>query len=230
MQYTISRQGQQYGPYSLADLQRYVAQGNISPDDLARSEGMEEWKPVSQILGNIPVQPAPPPPQGYGQVPFYSGMSPAGMPPPASTVNLPNGLHWALLLLLMIVTCGIFSWVWIFVQASFARRLRPENKCIIFYAIGLACVLCGQFISAVLRSASGDTMAFAPTGGLVVLGGVVLIVIGHFQLKDALEEYYNSEEPINLQLSGVMTFFFNTIYFQYHLNRIRRWKLTGVLQ
>jgi hypothetical protein len=60
------------------------------------------------------------------------------------------------------------------------------------------------------------------------LAGGILMICGHFSLKNALEEYYNSVEPINLQLSGVMTFFFNVIYFQYHLSKIRQWKMTGV--
>ena len=55
MNYFISRNGQQYGPYTLADLQRYVASGNILVTDLARSEAMAEWASVAQIIGNIPV-------------------------------------------------------------------------------------------------------------------------------------------------------------------------------
>ncbi|MBL0158625.1 MAG: DUF4339 domain-containing protein [Bryobacterales bacterium] len=61
MNYYVSRDGQQYGPYSLADLQRYLAQGNIQPTDLARSEALEQWLPVHQIVGNIDIQQAPPP-------------------------------------------------------------------------------------------------------------------------------------------------------------------------
>ena len=53
MNYFITRDGQQYGPYTLADLQRYVASGEILLTDLARSEGMSEPLPVSQIIGTI---------------------------------------------------------------------------------------------------------------------------------------------------------------------------------
>src|SRR5262252_6566507 len=64
MNYWVSRGGQQYGPYSLADLQKYVAAGNILPNDMARSESMNQWLPVSQILagGGAPA-PQPPAPQ-----------------------------------------------------------------------------------------------------------------------------------------------------------------------
>lgn len=39
-----------------------------------------------------------------------------------------------------------------------------------------------------------------------------------------MEEHYNNAEPIGLALSGVMTFFFGGIYFQYHFNEINRRK------
>ena len=39
-------------------------------------------------------------------------------------------------------------------------------------------------------------------------------------MKASIERYYNTVEPINLRLSGIMTFFFNMIYFQYHITRI----------
>jgi hypothetical protein len=55
MNYFISRNGQEYGPYTLADLQRYVAAGSILVTDMTRSEGMTDWVPVSQVIGNIPV-------------------------------------------------------------------------------------------------------------------------------------------------------------------------------
>jgi hypothetical protein len=55
MNYFISRDDQEYGPYTLADLQRYVAAGSILVTDLTRSEGMNEWVAVSQVIGNIPV-------------------------------------------------------------------------------------------------------------------------------------------------------------------------------
>src|ERR1700751_1626186 len=69
MNYFIKRELNEYGPYSLADLQKYVASGNILLTDLCRSEGLTDWVPVSQVIGNIPVPAAAPQPAagaGYG--------------------------------------------------------------------------------------------------------------------------------------------------------------------
>lgn len=58
MSYFILRNGQQYGPYSPADLERYLAVGGIVTTDLARTEEMNQWLPLSQIIGTA----TPPPP------------------------------------------------------------------------------------------------------------------------------------------------------------------------
>jgi len=64
---------------------------------------------------------------------------------------------------------------------------------------------------------------------ICVFGGLIAYVFGIFSIRSAMEDYYNSRENIGLSLSGVMTFFFSTVYLQYHVNRIARWKKTGIL-
>ena len=56
MTYQVSRNGQMYGPYTLDDLRRYVASGNILLTDMAKSEEMPDWLPVAQILGTSQAQ------------------------------------------------------------------------------------------------------------------------------------------------------------------------------
>jgi len=58
---------------------------------------------------------------------------------------------------------------------------------------------------------------------------VIAYIIGLFSIKLAMEQYYNSTENIGLRLSGAMTFFFNVIYFQYHINSLACRKRMGLL-
>ena len=53
MDYFISRDGQKYGPYTLAELQRYAASGEVLLTDLATSDGLTEPVHVAQIIGTI---------------------------------------------------------------------------------------------------------------------------------------------------------------------------------
>ncbi len=52
--YMISRTGEQFGPYSEEDLRGYLGSGQVLPDDLAWTEGMADWLPVSHIFPTGP--------------------------------------------------------------------------------------------------------------------------------------------------------------------------------
>lgn len=204
MNYFVKRGEERFGPYTLADLQQYVQTGNISPNDLAQSEGMADWVPVSRILGTVP---APPP--------VSSGYGAAAAPAPAH-VPLPPNLHWGLLFLLEFITFGIINFIWTLVQANWARKLDPKSQALVLVAMYPAGIIAG----ALLGSSTG-------LGGLLTLAGMIAYVIGIFKIRSAMEQYYNSTGKIGLRLSGVMTFFFSTIYFQYHINQIARRQQSG---
>lgn len=207
MQYFVKRGEQRFGPYSLSDLQRYVQSGNIAHEDLAQSEGMSDWVPVSQVLGNIPA------------TAVTSGGAAVAPAPERELVPLPPNFHWTIVLVLGIGTLGLFNILWALIQANWARRLIKDNKPLALVAMYPAGVVTVVMMTA-LR---------VPLVPLVNLITGIVYLIGIFSIRSAMEDYYNSTENIGLSLSGVMTFFFSTVYLQYHVNRIARWKKTGVL-
>lgn len=48
-EFMVARDGQQYGPYSKALLRQYLKDGNVSAEDLAWTQGMDEWMPLGAI-------------------------------------------------------------------------------------------------------------------------------------------------------------------------------------
>jgi hypothetical protein len=203
MNYFIKRDLQEYGPYTLAELQRYVASGNVLLTDLCRSEGMNDWVPVSQVIGNIPVPAAAPAPTPASVAAAAAAQYPA-----------PPSLHWAIVLLLAVVTCGLFLWVWAIVQANWVRKIQPASKAMVLWSFAILLSL----IEVVLAAFPDDT---AKAVAIVLrLGGAALWITGAFNMKSSIEEHYNTAEPIGLELNGVMTFFFNVLYFQYHFTKI----------
>ena len=159
--YQISRAGQTYGPYTLEDLRRYLASGNVLLTDLAKSDAMSEWIPVAQLLDANPA--------GAETAP-YSNVEPvAGSAPQASTADFQNpsysnpsagatyvdpvynpasgvaagnaaglypdppNLNWGLYLLFTILTCGLFSKVFTVVQAAWLKKVQPNSNGLIFY-------------------------------------------------------------------------------------------------
>lgn len=240
MKYYIQRQLNEYGPYTLADLQRYVAQGSILLSDMTRSEGMTEWTPVSQVIGNIPI-PAPMQPgyapgaTAYGGGTVYSGGenvyggSSAGYGAQAvssfANTPMPTDLHWALVLLITVFTCGLFGWAWLFVEAVYVRKLRSSSYGLLFSILGFSI----WFIGACFNVYNRMTERTVSPNWLISIIAFAMVIVALFQMKSDLEDYYNTEEPIHLQLNGVMTFFFGILYFQHHFSRIAQWKKTGIL-
>ena len=218
MNYFIKRDLNEYGPYTLADLQKYVASGNILLTDLCRSEGLTEWVPVSQVIGNIPVPAAPP---AHAAPAAYAAPAVSPYPPP------PN-LHWAVCVLLSIVTCGIFSVVWIMVEAVWVKKVQPASKGVTFFGIVIGLWLLSFVLS--ISGAVSSARVGHPDGSLqaiqaiITIGYCIVWIVGAFNMRDSIEEHFNSAEPIGLSLSGVMTFFFNVWYFQYHFTKINEMK------
>jgi len=195
MNYWIARGTQKHGPYSLEDVRGMLGAGSIAPGDLAWKDGMPQWLPVGQVLATQPAAAggAPPP---YGYAPPQQVAQPVYYPPP-----IPSDLHWGLVLLFSILTFGIFGIVWIFIEASYVKRIDPRSNAIVLLVVSF----------------------------LVPFAGLICFFIAIFSMRNSLATYYNYTEPINLRLSGVMTFFFSTLYFQHHLTRIAQWKRTGIL-
>jgi hypothetical protein len=141
---------------------------------------------------------------------------------------VPTNFHWALVLLLGVVSCGLFTHAWMIVEALFVRKVKPQSNGLLLVIIAVAGLFGGGFVRGFLDAMGNHDVA--PLGSLVTLVAAVIYLIGAFQMRSDLEDYYNTVEPINLRLSGVMTFFFSVYYFQYHLSRIAAWKKTGYLQ
>jgi hypothetical protein len=220
MSYQVSRNGQLYGPYTLEDLQRYVATGNVLPTDLAKSEDMPDWVPVSQLLAAsgaaipAPIAPAYPVPAAY----------------PASAIPYPDppNLHWALDLLLWFFTCSLFNKIYVIVQAAWLQKVQPTSKGLMLYIIATVVAVINLAASfsliLVVMSHSGAFPPRNPLNSLISLVYIGLVIAARFAMRSALEEHYNGPEPIGLRLDPFLTFFFGGIYFQYHFNRINEIK------
>jgi hypothetical protein len=215
MTYQVSRNGQMYGPYTLEDLQRYVAAGNILLSDLAKGEDKPDWVPVAQILGSAAAPAAP----------AYAMPAPYPQQPGAAYPDPPN-LNWGLELLLGFLTCGLFVIVWNLIIASWANRIQPASKALMYYIIATVLIVLrlGGSWGIFIALSHHHPYHRSVLGNLLWLATWVIRLIARFTLRDTLEQHFNGPEPLGLRLSAVMTFFFGGIYFQYKLNEINQIK------
>ena len=230
MNFQVSRNGQMYGPYTLADLERYVASGNVLLTDLAKSEEMPEWLPVSQILHRDAAASATP---AYGAVPSASPYQGAYAGAASVSPDPPN-LSWVLVLVFDLLTCSFFQLVWNIILGAWFRRVSPSSKALLLYIAAGILLIFQYCVGRIYGVNSGNTfshfgrmsghhMVFGQ--GLAIYGLVSLItwvtrLVARFIFRAELEYHFNTVDPVGLRLGPVMTFFFGGIYFQYHINRI----------
>ena len=248
MHYQVSRNGQTYGPYTLEDLGRYVASGNVLPTDLAKSEEMSEWLPVAQILSGQSAPAAgagypaagfaPDPASPFAHQPGHVGQSgQAAQPPYAAPYQAaagspypdPPNLHWGIYLLLAIVTCTLFSKVFTVVQAVWLRRVQPNSNGLFFYIAYYVLWFVSLFAGTgeMVRAFSHPGMMphRSPGHSALSLLVLILLIVTRFVMSASLEEHFNGPEPIGLKLNPVLVFFFGGVYFQSQFNRINALKL-----
>jgi len=158
--------------------------------------------------------------------------------PPVSGVGMPGGiasqapaavaypnpprLPWLAMLWLAIITCGLFGWIWAFVEAAWVRKVDPRSKGRLFLVFAVILSYGGLIATVIAAQTDGP-----PAVTVIPLAGNVMALLAAFNMRRSIQQHYNSAEPIGLRLSGVMTFFFSFLYFQYHFSRIVKMKERG---
>jgi hypothetical protein len=171
---------------------------------------------------------SPPPYQPAAAEPDYSGFATQD---PLSTASgpMPPNKHWAVVLILSCVTCGLGGIVWTFIEAFFVKKIDPSSKSVMMLAIAFLAMVV-QVIIYLAAASSGSMETMSSASPIIFLLNLVFIVVqltAIFSMRNSLVRYYNSVENIGLKLSGVMTLFFGVLYFQYHFSRIVEIKQRG---
>ncbi len=210
MKFHVNRDGIGFGPYEESEARSLYAQGNIAATDLVWHEGLTQWQAAQQVFGAPPM--ATPPLQQVHQPGALQGQP------------LPPKLHWGLVLLFSVLTVGIFSVVWMFIQSSWVRKIDSQSNAT-KYLIGYLVLALAGF--AMEEWGSKGTQGL---GLFLQLLSYVLFYCGYYSMRRSMLSYYNSVEPIALKLSSAMVFFFSMFYLQHHMTRIAQWKMGGALR
>jgi hypothetical protein len=209
MTYRIARNGQVFGPYTTAEVQRYLASGHVLPTDLAQPEGSAEWLPVLELF---PAAPLPHAAAGSGYPPLYPD---------------PPDLPWWVALILGIVTGGLFFVIWDIVEAAWMRRVASASAALGLYivvAVLYVLRLPQEWHSVAYNAFNGPLVVSTALGHFVGLAALALAIVARFVFRNELLGHFNGAEPLGLRLNAFWTLLFGGLYFQFHFNRINEQK------
>jgi len=125
----------------------------------------------------------------------------------------PPSLHWALVLLFTLLFGRIFVMIWILHQAAWVRRIDPSSNALRILAVAYTCTAVIAIMS--FFWGVGETVLMLAMA-LVRLGLGVALIWSCLSMRQSIEARFN------LNLSGLLTFFFPVCYLQYHMTRIAK--------
>ncbi|MCZ2156323.1 MAG: DUF4339 domain-containing protein, partial [Bryobacterales bacterium] len=197
MLYFVQRSGRDFGPYTAADLKRYLERGELSPSDLFRQEHQTGYQYLRDFA--FPTEPSS----------VFRGPLP-GVPVRPQMANgapLPPNLHWGVVLLLSLVTCGFFAMVWMLMQAWWLKQLRDGNRAIWMLAGSFGTSYAGSIFTGVAVPLMQPPFSAAEPGLdqvlvlsmvsiVVALIGTGLFIAAEIEMRRGMLDYFNSVENI----------------------------------
>jgi hypothetical protein len=131
----------------------------------------------------------------------------------------------ALLILLTVVTCGVYTPIWFLQRRRFLNALDSSEKEIpegmpiavaVVWGIGVVLSIVAGFTEEAGGSGAGGLDALDRL--LTLAGGIMLIMLS-FRAKNRISQHM-LRQGHHTPMSGAATFFFQTYYLQYKINRL----------
>ena len=135
---------------------------------------------------------------------------------------MPPELHWGIVLVLGVLSRGLFISIWVLVQFNWIRKLDKDPTAFIILIITLAI----QWGSLLLSFASLKEEA------VILLNALIIITLpiqfyAAWRGRATMLKHFNNVEHYRLELSPIWSLIFTAPYLQYHMSRIAEWKRTG---
>ena len=147
MQVHIARNGQALGPFSIEEINRQLADGRLSPSDLAWYEGAPGWVALSTVPGVTVRETAGSPPVPKSPVATQPVTSvPAGSPVPVGKTE-PLAVFSLILSVLGLFCCGLFSGIPGIICGHLALSKIEKNPGLEGHGLAVAGLVIGYFAS-----------------------------------------------------------------------------------
>jgi hypothetical protein len=137
----------------------------------------------------------------------------------------------AAMVLLLIVTFGVYYVVWFFRRRPGLNRLNSGRKLPLWPLVAFAAYFALVVVLVLMAGDGTPEQVWGPGVGLLLslvrLAVGILMLVQCFAIKDIIEDHAQAPDDAEerglftprVQLSGIMTFFFSILYLQHAINK-----------
>ena len=137
----------------------------------------------------------------------------------STTSPNPPSLHWAIVLVLDVLTLGLFGFFWMFRQAQFARKIDPSNRAVFQILLSGVLFLFSLLLTGVVTltvARGGQSTDLSTVMTMLRFFQILMIITAYMQIRKSLTMRYG------IQLNSLLTVILNVFYIQYHLSQIAK--------
>jgi Domain of unknown function (DUF4234) len=129
-----------------------------------------------------------------------------------SILNFPRFSAWFVLFLTWL-TLGIYQVYWVYTRGRITNRILPGGGVPLGLTIALVILFCANLVVSFASGANPENDHLQMLRFLFGVAQWIVHLVWIFTFRDVLREISNKPA-----VSGVMTFFFSQLYFQYKIN------------
>ena len=223
-QWYYHEDNQQKGPVSESTLQELLGKNILSANTLIWAEGMDQWKPASEIFGELNSKTVTPPP--IPDIPVHG--------PDESAQELKK-MPVILTIIFTILTIGIYYPAWFLTRRNAINHLKSKKKlgravfifAIVIFSISVVLNIISGFLQVLAEGlATSDYLNY--TQGIDSVDRLISIIIAItmlvqcFKVRRIFRDHFNIYQKRNITFSGLALFFFQIYYLQYKINRFNK--------
>jgi len=126
------------------------------------------------------------------------------------------------ILLLSIITCGLYFPFWFVLRANDLDKLQTTAKITLGPVVLLFCSLIATYaasIAGIWWTSEAGATTLKIVGPVLNLCYCIMIWVLSFRVRRILDEYFNQRLNLGSPISAVATFFLTIYYLQYKMNR-----------
>jgi hypothetical protein len=138
---------------------------------------------------------------------------------PATVQAFPRFSAWWVLVL-GVVTAGIYPFYWLYTRTEILNRMLPSKAIPMGLVVSALMLFVANVAASLVSLVYPDDLGVGALSSVINAVSTIVTLVWVFKFRNRLNERFVSQRGDRYWISGVLTFLFAVLYLQYKLNQL----------